>query len=172
MLISVKGRTALLVLAGCLTVASLAWAGDESGGTKTTGTVQPLARPEAVFGKNCQGCHGSMGSKGQEIPTLANQIGYFARAPEGRAFLVQVPNVALATINDADLAAMLNWMLTSFSADQLPADFKPYSAAEVAELRKVRINPASRRTEVVKILEARRLVPNSETMSLASPDAY
>jgi mono/diheme cytochrome c family protein len=125
-----------------------------------------------MFAKNCQGCHGSMGSKGQEIPTLANRIGYFARAPEGRAFLVQVPNVALSAIDDTDLAAMLNWMLTSYSAGQLPDDFKPYTADEVETLRKVRISPAGRRTEVVKLLEDRKLVPNAQTMSLTAPGAY
>jgi hypothetical protein len=113
-----------------------------------------------------------MGSKGQEIPTLANRIGYFARAQEGRAFLVQVPNVALSAINDKDLADMLNWMLTSYSAEQLPSDFKPYTAPEVGALRKVRINPAGQRPEVVKILEDRKLVPSTETMSLNAPGAY
>lgn len=172
MLTSAKSRASQVILASCLMMAGVAWAGDGLDSTTTSSSTQALSRPMQMFALNCQGCHGSMGSKGQEIPTLANRIGYFARAQEGRAFLVQVPNVALSAINDTDLAAMLNWMLTSYSAEQLPSNFKPYTADEVGALRKVRINPAGKRPEVVKILEDRKLVPSAETMSLNAPGAY
>ena len=33
------------------------------------------------------------------------------------------------------LAELLNWMLLEISADQLPKDFQPYTAAEVGQYR-------------------------------------
>ena len=50
-------------------------------------------------------------------------------------FLVQVPGVATSPLDDAALAAVLNWMLERFGRPQLPAKFDPYTAAEVGALR-------------------------------------
>jgi len=43
--------------------------------------------------------------------------------------------VAQAPLDDAALAAVLNWMLHRFDPAHLPADFVPYTAAEVGPLR-------------------------------------
>ncbi|HIE1843230.1 c-type cytochrome [Pseudomonas aeruginosa] len=172
MLSSIKSRAAFAALASCLAVAGLTWAGDGSDGSKTTNGAQPVSRQMENFARNCQGCHGSTGVSVKEVPPLANRIGYFTRAEEGRAYLVQVPNVALSVLNDKDLAEMLNWMLIRFGSDQLPADFKPYTADEVGQLRKVRITPTVRRAEVVKLLEDRQLVPSKDTLSLPLPGTY
>jgi hypothetical protein len=53
----------------------------------------------------------------------------------GREFLVQVPGSANAALNDAALAEVLNWMLPQLSPRQIPADFEPYTEAEVGRLR-------------------------------------
>ena len=93
---------------------------------------------EADYMLNCQGCHLPDGSgfPARQVPDLRNQMGRFLSVPGGREFLVQVPGSAQTALNDADLARLLNWMLLRFSAAQLPADFQPYTAAEIGALRK------------------------------------
>lgn len=89
---------------------------------------------------HCQGCHGSdgIGALPERVPPLANSVGHFLRVPDGRRYLVQVPGVAYAAIDDADLAELLNFVLQNFSASQLPPSFQPYTAEEVARVRRGR----------------------------------
>jgi hypothetical protein len=62
-------------------------------------------------------------------------VGTFLTTPGGREYLVRVPGVSGAPLNDADLAAVLNWMLNQYDEANLPPDFQPYAAEEVARLR-------------------------------------
>lgn len=93
---------------------------------------------EADYMLSCQGCHlpDGRGFPDRQVPDLRQQMGQFLKVPGGREFLVQVPGSAQTALSDADLARLLNWMLVRFSREQLPADFQPFSAAEVATLRK------------------------------------
>lgn len=86
---------------------------------------------------NCQGCHLPDGSGNQlrQVPAFPGQLGKFLGVPGGREYLVQVPGSALSGLSDDALAGVLNWMLERFSPQQLPADFKPYSGAELHEWR-------------------------------------
>jgi mono/diheme cytochrome c family protein len=88
---------------------------------------------------NCQGCH-LPDATGREpyVPNMVGQLGRLVAVPGGRAYLVQVPGTANAPLSDAEIAALLNWMLREFSAATLPAEFLPYTEAEVAEYRAVR----------------------------------
>ncbi len=61
--------------------------------------------------------------------------GYFLHSREGREFLVRVPGVSTASLPDDEIAELLNWLLTTYSAAQLPRDFTPFSEAEVSRLR-------------------------------------
>ncbi|HKQ24798.1 MAG TPA: hypothetical protein VJT81_10195 [Burkholderiales bacterium] len=88
------------------------------------------------YARNCQGCHGHRGISVPEVPALKDRVGYFVHTEEGRRYIVQVPGVATNVLDDKRLAAMLNWVLRTYSAKQLPADFRPYTADEVGELRK------------------------------------
>jgi mono/diheme cytochrome c family protein len=102
---------------------------------------------EADYMLNCQGCHlpEGQGFPDRQVPDLRHQMARFLNVPGGREFLVQVPGSAQTALNDADLARLLNWMLLRFSAAQMPADFQPYTAAEVGPLRK---QPLARVSEV------------------------
>lgn len=102
---------------------------------------------EADYMLNCQGCHlpEGQGFPDRQVPDLRHQMARFLKVPGGREFLVQVPGSAQTALNDADLARLLNWMLLRFSAAQMPADFQPYTAAEVGPLRK---QPLARVSEV------------------------
>ncbi len=86
---------------------------------------------------NCQGCHrpDGNGSAGT-TPSVAGSVAKFLLAPQGREYLARVPGVATSPLSDDDLAEVLNWMLWRFDAQDLPADFVPFSAAEVSDLRK------------------------------------
>jgi mono/diheme cytochrome c family protein len=115
-----------------------------------TGAERAMAEPslqtaqtspaELDYLQYCSGCHQSdgSGSAGNHIPRLPGSVGHFTRSAEGRAFLIQVGGVAQSPISDARVAALLNWMLPAFDRADLPADFAPYSAAEVASARATR----------------------------------
>jgi mono/diheme cytochrome c family protein len=141
--------------------------------TRKTGLrVEPMTRPARIYAENCEGCHGWAGVSVTEIPTLKGRIGYFARIPEGRRYLMQVPNVALNPSSDEDIAAMMNWLLATFSREQLPADFVPYTAQEVAALRTARIDVAADRRRVVAALVAANELPSPDALSNPRASLY
>lgn len=82
------------------------------------------------------GCHRANGAGTPPvIPQLAGRIGYYLQVPAGRAYLVQVPGAAQSLLDDAALAAVLNWMLTEFGGESLTRGFDPYTAEEVGRYR-------------------------------------
>jgi mono/diheme cytochrome c family protein len=92
--------------------------------------------PAVDYALNCQGCHRADGTGTPgSVPALAGSVGRFLRVPGGREYLGRVPGVAQAPLDDAALAAVLNWILQEFGRDALPKDFVPYGATEVAALR-------------------------------------
>jgi mono/diheme cytochrome c family protein len=105
---------------------------------------------------NCQGCHlpDGAGFPARGVPVIAGNLGNFLRVDGGREFLVQVPGSAQSDLGDAQLAAVLNWMLTTFSAEQLPSDWQPYGAAEVHLLRQSPlIEVGSMRSHLMRLIE-------------------
>jgi mono/diheme cytochrome c family protein len=94
------------------------------------------ARAQSNYMLNCQGCHLADGSGlPGSVPSMRGIVGSFLTVPGGRDFLVQVPGSANAPISDAELAELLNWILTTMSAEQLSPDFQYYTGEEVARLR-------------------------------------
>jgi mono/diheme cytochrome c family protein len=89
--------------------------------------------PEVLYMLHCQGCHlpDGTGSPGS-VPPLSSLASLLA-VPEGRAFLVQVPGAASSALSDAELAAVLDWMIRRFAPGAGPVP--PYRAEEVAALR-------------------------------------
>ena len=122
----------------------------------------------------CVGCHGEAGvTISQKVPDLKDQIGFFLRLPEGRAYLVRLPNVAFAPISDKELADMMNYMVFTLGASSTPKDAKPYSAAEVGKLRKqplTEIPLFQYRTEIVERLISDYQAP--EAMRLYGQGLY
>lgn len=92
---------------------------------------------------HCAGCHlpDGSGSAPNEVPTLHRIPGEFIKVPSGREFLAQVPGIVYSPLSDAEVAEILNYVLTRYNADVLPAGFAPYTADEVAGYRAVK--PAS-----------------------------
>ena len=92
--------------------------------------------PSVDYALNCQGCHRADGTGTPgSIPPLAGSVARFLAVPGGREYLVQVPGVAQAPLDDAALAAVLNWMLGQFDAAHVPADFTAYAPDEIGRLR-------------------------------------
>jgi mono/diheme cytochrome c family protein len=117
-----------------------------------TGPVWSTEPAQADYMLNCQGCHlpDGQGFPARQVPDLRQQMGRFLSVPGGREYLVQVPGSAQTALADADLARVLNWMLQHFSAAEIPANFQPYSAAEVGQLRQHPLsNPSVVRTQLL-----------------------
>lgn len=58
-----------------------------------------------------------------------------AGKPAGRRYLIQVPGSAQSKLSDADLAAVLNWMVANLSAVPVPRSIAKFTAEEVAAYR-------------------------------------
>jgi len=95
------------------------------------------ADPQADFLLHCAGCH-LADARGvpPSIPSLRESLGKIVATAEGRNYIVRVPGATQTPLTDADLAAVMNWVLRTYNKDTLPADFKPLSADEVARARK------------------------------------
>jgi mono/diheme cytochrome c family protein len=93
-------------------------------------------RAQSNYMLNCQGCHLADGSGlPGSVPSMQNFVGSFLKVPGGRDFLVQVPGSANSPLSDAALAELLNWILTTMSAEQLGREFEFYTQQEVAKTR-------------------------------------
>jgi len=130
-----------------LLIGALIWACSAHAGSED--------RPRLQFLQHCSGCHlpDGSGSPSHGIPSMRGMLGQFLQVPGGRQFIVQVPGVMNSALADADIAALMNWLVPAVSASTLPAGFQPYTAQEIAQLRTSR--PADvmavRRTLVGKI---------------------
>jgi mono/diheme cytochrome c family protein len=104
--------------------------------TLAVATSAQAYAPNVEYALNCQGCHRADGAGTPgSVPPLTGSVARFLGVPGGREYLVQVPGVAQAPLDDATLAAVVNWMLERFDKAHLPPDFAPYGAAEIGRLR-------------------------------------
>lgn len=98
--------------------------------------VANAARARMNWQLHCQGCHGAEASgSANGAPAMSGQVARFLAVNGGRAFLGRVPGVANAPLASDLLAELLNWMLYRFDPSHIPANFEPYSAAEIEALR-------------------------------------
>lgn len=115
------------------------------------------ADPETDYLLHCRGCHLPDGrSVPPEVPTLRSVIGQIVATAGGRDYVMRVPGVAQSSLPDAQLANVLNWVLSEFNADTIPADFKPFTATEVGAARKqVLADPLKHRATIWQAYETR-----------------
>lgn len=105
-------------------------------GPETIAGVANPARARQSWILSCQGCHRADATgTPQTTPTMAGYVAQFLHVPGGREYLARVPGVATAALSDDALAEVMNWSLVRFDPAHVPADFKPYTAAEVGRLR-------------------------------------
>jgi mono/diheme cytochrome c family protein len=132
--------------------------------------------PAELYTLNCWGCHKprAEGIPGA-VPRLADSMADFLQVPGGREYLVEVPGVAASALSDAEVAQVLNWLLFTFNKAEMPSNFTPYTAAEVAKYRPhqlVRITET--RDTLVKRLKAKGIVVPDDQLAgeaLATPPA-
>ncbi len=92
--------------------------------------------PEVNYLLQCRGCHLDDGTgKPGAVPSLVG-VGRFLRVEGGREYLIRVPGSAQAPLSDADLAALLNWMVRRYGPAEVASGFAPFDAAEVARHRR------------------------------------
>lgn len=101
---------------------------------------------------NCQGCHKADGS-GQPgyVPDFRESVARFLVIPQGRAYLGRVPGASQSLLSDPDRARVLNWILVTFDSAHIPANFTPYTAAEMAVYRRDPLSQAG--TERDRVLQ-------------------
>ena len=98
----------------------------------------------------CMGCHGSRaeGVPGK-VPPLAHVLRLYMRTPAGRNYVLRVPGAANSVLSDAQLAAVLNWLVLSFDSDELSSTVPLFSPSEVT---------GARHLPLAAVLETRREV--------------
>ncbi len=108
------------------------------------------ADPKVDYLLHCSGCHLPDGSSHAPlVPTLHDVIGRMVAKPAGRAYIVRVPGVSQAPINDEKLTEVINWMLTEFNSETLPKNFKPFTVREVSRARsRILADPLRYRAEL------------------------
>lgn len=97
------------------------------------------------------------------MPRLDGFVGLFTRVADGRDYLMRVPGVARAAMDDARLAAVLNWMLATYGGEQVAAGFPPYTADEVGAARRQVLRDRKRvRDRLLQALRAQGLIGSDE----------
>lgn len=108
--------------------------------TATTATADssvPLSPAQSRYLEGCGGCHGIQGvSSRKDVPELRAAVGTFLCTPAGREYLIRLPNVAFANMDDRMLADVMNFVVFGLGGDSVPRDAIPYSTREVAALRR------------------------------------
>ena len=114
------------VAAALLAMTTAAFAGEAPG-------VVNAQRAKMNWMLNCQGCHqqDATGSAGG-APAMAHDVARFLTVDGGREYLTRVPGVANAGLPNDQLAELLNWTLSTFDHEHLPADFAPFTTEELA----------------------------------------
>lgn len=93
-------------------------------------------QPRVNFQLQCMGCHHADGA-GEEgrVPSVRRTLVPFSALADGRDFVLRVPGVAQAPLSDAEIAALLNWMVRNLSDVAVPPAFVDYTADEVGRAR-------------------------------------
>jgi len=104
------------------------------GFTSDAGADEQRARVNYMI--HCQGCHlpEAVGYPGK-VPRMRDFVGYFLHSREGREFIIRVPGVSTSSLGNDQVTELMNWLLLTYSAPQLPRNFVPFTVDEVATLR-------------------------------------
>ncbi|MBW2293425.1 MAG: hypothetical protein JRG89_05920 [Deltaproteobacteria bacterium] len=109
--------------------------------------------PRLDYMLQCQGCHGAHGTSKFEagVPSMIGLAGRFLGDPEGRAYLVQVPGVSQAPLDDRAIADLLNWILERFGSEGDRKPIEPYTQSEVTAYRAMEpIDVAATRARLIE----------------------
>jgi hypothetical protein len=117
-------------------------------------TEIPTARGNYLL--SCGGCHGLDGvSNSNLVPDLKDQVGFFLNLPEGRGYLVRLPNVAFSITTDEALTGLVNYVVFTLGGASVPKGTRPYTTREVSQLRRsplTEVSLAQMRQQMVRVL--------------------
>lgn len=112
--------------------------------------AQPAAERDMTLAQSdyveqCGGCHGIQGTSAPaKIPVLRDRVGYYMCLPEGRRYLIRLPNVAHSRITDNDqLADLMNFVIFGLGGASTPGGARPFTGPEIAEQRMNAMTSAS-----------------------------
>lgn len=74
---------------------------------------------------HCSGCHGPDARGTPGVTPSLHGLAAVADAPGGRGYLMRVPGVAQAPLDDEDLAVLLDWVVAYFSDQPVRRRFDP-----------------------------------------------
>jgi hypothetical protein len=113
------------------------------------------AGPRYDYILHCRGCHGPNGEGVPDgVPDFRGRLGKFLSVPGGREYLIRVPGTSQSELSDEQVAGVLNWLVREFSPAQVPADFEPFTTAEVARHRRPPLIDVARvRGELLRSIE-------------------
>ena len=85
---------------------------------------------------HCMGCHGEagLGLEGK-VPSFRHTLAKISASPQGRDYVLRIPGVTQSTLDDAETAEVLNWVLAEFSTAPAARQIAPFTTAEVAKAR-------------------------------------
>ncbi|MGD9810874.1 MAG: cytochrome C [Sphingobium sp.] len=140
---------------GSLLFCAVAVLGAAAAGASAPTSVPGVANPAQArvdYMLKCQGCHRPDGSgDAMSTPSMKGFVARFLHVQGGREFIARVPGVASTDLSDARLADVLNWAIYRFDAENVPADFRPYTPEEMGMLRQnpLRIERAETRARLI-----------------------
>ena len=112
--------------------------------------------PRSNYLLSCGGCHGLNGvSNSRLVPDLKDRVGFFLNLPEGRSYVVRLPNVAFSLTTDVALTDLLNYVVFTLGGASVPKGTKRYTLSEVSHLRRkplTEVSLAQKRQQMVRIL--------------------
>ena len=124
-------------------------AGDAPAAGRTT-TMASATRVEYDYVLHCGGCHRLDGTGSAQVPTL-HGISRYLDAGDGRQYLVRVPGIAQAPLDDARLADLLNYVLEEFGGGSASP---PFGVAEVRRYRDIPlVDPVALREQLLAELQ-------------------
>lgn len=137
-------------------VCHLALGGATGGQAQAAGIELPATARQSYL-LHCMGCHTADGSGiAGKVPPLRNSLARVLAAPAGRQYVIRVPGASNSSLSDAGLADVLNFIFLSMNRDELPADFTPYTAAEVRAARlPALLDVTPQRAALVRALDGR-----------------
>jgi len=136
-----KGRAALTICCGVVALAGFGAARGEIASVSAPG-IENSELGRSDYLENCAGCHGINGSTAPaQLPELRGRVGWFMCTPEGRAYLLRLPNVAQSRIKDnGELANMMNFVVFVLGGGSAPPRAKPFTGEEVGRERLLALN--------------------------------
>lgn len=138
--------------------ASIAWAARVLAAL-ASGSVMASAQQDYML--FCMGCHGPEGrGVPGKVPPLADSLNRFMRTAAGRDYVLRVPGASNSALDDAQLAAVLNWAAATFDSSGKPLAVAPFTADEVSRVRHHTLQQVqATRAAVVKALAASGVAP-------------